>query len=69
MKKGAGACDREMDIQISEFHETVEGQLGCHFPDLQVFRNRQEGHIHGQRNRITEFYLPEAQPPAERIPQ
>ena len=61
------AGDSEMDAEISEFDETLEGQLGCRFANLQVFRGCQEGHIHNQCDRITEFHLPETQPPAERI--
>ena len=47
--------------------ETLEGQRGCHFANLQVFWGCQEGHIHDQCHRITEFYLLETQPPAQRI--
>ena len=51
-----------MDAEISEFHETMERQLECHFPDFQVFRNRQEGDIHNQRDWIAKFHLPETEP-------
>ena len=64
-----GARDREMDAEISEFHETVEGQPGCRFPNFQVFRRCQESHIHNQCDRITEFHLPEAEPTEKRISQ
>ena len=56
-----------MDAEIPKFHETLEGQLGRHLPDLQVFSDGQEGHIHNKRHRITELHLSEAEPSEERI--
>ena len=70
MRKGIGSirpCDRKMDTEISEFHETLEVQLGCDFSDFQIFSNGPEGHLHDKCDRITEFHLPEAEPPEKRI--
>ena len=56
-----------MGSQISEFHETLEGQLGCDFSDFQILINRPEGHIHDQCHRILEFHLSEIESAKERI--
>ena len=58
-----------MGPQISEFHEELEPELGCHLADLQVFCGGQEGDLHDECHRVTEFHLSEAEPPEERISQ
>lgn len=58
---------QKMDAKISEFHETLEGQLGCDFSDIQVFSDCPEGHIYNQCNRITEFHIPETESSEERV--
>ena len=58
-----------MNFETSEFYETLERQLGCDFSDFYIFSNSQESHIHDQRYRIAEFYLPETKPSEERFPQ
>ena len=56
-----------MGPQISEFHETLEGQLGLHFSDLQIFCGCPEGHIYNECHRIIEFHLSEIKSAEKRI--
>lgn len=58
-----------MNFEIPEFYETLERQLGCDFSDFYIFSNSQESHIHDQRYRIAEFYLPETKLSEERFSQ
>ena len=56
-----------MVCKISEFHEKLEAELGCHLSDFQVFYRSKEGHLHNKCYRIAEFHLSEAEPPEKRI--
>lgn len=55
--------------EISEFHEKLEAELECYFASLQVLSRSQEGNIHDQCHRKSQFHLPEAKPSAERLSQ
>ncbi len=64
-----GTGHGEAEPPIFEFHEEPEPELGCHLAGLQVFCGGQEGHLHDECHRVTEFHRSEAEPPEERISQ
>ena len=55
--------------QVPRLHEPLERQLVLHQPHVQVLPDRPEGHVHDQRHREPEQWLPPAEPWPHDLPQ